>query len=141
MFRQLTLLGAAGLIGPILSSGRRSLIPVVMGELAAGAIIGKTGFELLEPHASVFPVFYSVGFATLMMTAGTHVDVRSPAIRTGAAKGAMALAVVLAVVLAASVPLGLLISSGLGVGHQLLLIVLLGVALPRSPSRSSKSEV
>jgi Kef-type K+ transport system membrane component KefB len=121
MFRQLTLLVAAGLLGPLLASGRRSLIPVVIGELAAGALIGKTGFQLIDPHASVFPVFYSLGFAMLMMTAGTHVDLRSPEIKSGARKGALAIMVVLI----AAVPLGFGIGTALGVGHPLLLIVLL----------------
>ena len=121
MFRQLTLLVATGLLGPLLASGRRSLIPVVIGELAAGALIGKTGFQLIDPHATVFPVFYSLGFAMLMMTAGTHVDLRSPEIKSGAPKGALAILVVLI----AAVPLGFGIGTALGVGHPLLLIVLL----------------
>src|SRR5438445_8630415 len=95
MFRQLTLLVAAGLVGPILAAGNRSLMPVVIGELAAGAFIGNTGFQLIDPHASAFPVFYSLGFAMLMMTAGTHVDLRSPEIRSGAPRGALALLAVL----------------------------------------------
>jgi len=103
MFRQLTLLVAVGLVGSILASGKKSLIPVVIGELAAEALIGNTGFQLIDPHATVFPVFYSLGFAMLMMTAGTHVDLRSPEIKSGAPKGALAILVVLI----ASVPLGL----------------------------------
>jgi Kef-type K+ transport system membrane component KefB len=121
MFRQITLLVAGGLVGPLIATWRRGLMPVVIGELAAGALIGDTGLRLLDPKASVFPVFYSLGFAMLMLTAGTHVDPRSRAIRAGAARGALALLVVLV----AAVPLGLLIGAGLSVGHQLLLIVLL----------------
>jgi Kef-type K+ transport system membrane component KefB len=121
MFRQLTLLVAAGLVGPILAACNRSLMPVVIGELAAGAFVGNTGFQLIDPHASVSPVFYSLGFAMLMMTAGTHVDLRSPEIRSGAPKGALALLVVLI----AAVPLGFGIDTAMGVGHPALLIVLL----------------
>jgi len=121
MFRPLMLLVAAGLVGPLLAAGRRSLIPVVIGELAAGAATGKTGLQLIDPHASIFPVFYSVGFAMLMLTAGTHVDLRSQAIKRGAARGAPAFLVVLA----ASIPLGFLIAAVIGVGHPLLLVVLL----------------
>src|SRR5258708_3732499 len=121
MFRQLTLLVAAGLVGPLLARGRRSLLPVVVGELAAGAVIGKTGLQLIDPHASVFPVFYSVGFAMLMMTAGTHVDIRSPDLRSGAPRGAASILVVLV----AAVPLGYLINLALSVGHPLLLMVLM----------------
>jgi Kef-type K+ transport system membrane component KefB len=121
MFRQLALLVAAGLVGPLLATGKRWRIPVVIGELAAGAAIGKTGFQLIDPLASVLPVFYSVGFAMLMMTAGTHVDIRSPEIRSGAPKGTVAFAVVLI----AAVPLGFGIDTAMDVGHPLLLVVLL----------------
>jgi Kef-type K+ transport system membrane component KefB len=121
MFRQLTLLVAAGLVGPILAAGNRSLMPVVIGELAAGALIGKTGFQLIDAHTSAFPIFYSLGFAMLMMTAGTHVDLRSPEIRSGAPKGALALLVVLI----AAAPVGFGIDTVMGVGHPVLLIVLL----------------
>src|SRR5258708_40250384 len=122
MFRQMTLLVGAGLIGPLLATGRRWLLPVVIGELAAGALIGKTGFQLIDPHASVFPVFYSLGFAMLMMTAGTHVDIRSPDLRLGAPKGALALLVGFF----GSGPLGFAISGGLGVGHPVFLAGLAG---------------
>jgi Kef-type K+ transport system membrane component KefB len=121
MFRQLALLVAAGLVGPLLATGKRWRIPVVIGELAAGAAIGKTGFQLIDPLASVLPVFYSVGFAMLMMTAGTHVDIRSPEIRSGAPKGTVAFAVVLI----AAVPLGFGIDTAMDLGHPLLLVVLL----------------
>jgi Kef-type K+ transport system membrane component KefB len=121
MFREIALLVAAGLVGPLTAMWRRGLLPIVLGELAAGALIGDTGLRLINPKASAFPIFYSLGFAMLMLTAGTHVDVRSRAIRSGAARGALALLVVFVV----AVPLGLLIGYGLGVGHQFLLIVLL----------------
>ena len=121
MIRELALLVAAGLLGPILSALRRGQIPVVVGELAAGALIGNTGLRLVDPHASIFPVFYTLGFAMLMLTAGTHVDVRSSVIRRGAARGAMTLAVVFLL----SVPLGFAIGIGLGIGHEWLLVVLL----------------
>ena len=100
---------------------RKGIIPVVIGELVAGAIIGKTGFQWVDPHTSVFPVFYSLGFAMLMMTAGTHVDLRSPDLRSGAPKGALAMLVVLI----AAAPLGFGVDAALGVGHPLLLMVLM----------------
>jgi len=121
MFRQLALLVGAGLVGPVLASVRRLRVPVVIGQLAAGAVIGKTGFDLIDARASLFPVFYGFGFAMLMLTAGTHVDVRSPTIRRGAPRGALALIAVLV----ASVPVGFIVDATLGVGHQLLIIVLL----------------
>jgi hypothetical protein len=37
MFGQLALLVIAALLGPVLAAGRRPLVPVLVGELAAGA--------------------------------------------------------------------------------------------------------
>ena len=42
-FGQLTLIILAGLFGPLLSSSRRFLVPVVVGELLAGIALGNTG--------------------------------------------------------------------------------------------------
>ncbi|HVC77149.1 MAG TPA: hypothetical protein VND96_11625 [Candidatus Micrarchaeaceae archaeon] len=47
MFTSLTVLVLAGLLGPILAAGRRPLAPVLVGELIAGAILGKTGLYLI----------------------------------------------------------------------------------------------
>ena len=121
MFEQLALVVAAGLLGPILAAGRRPLVPVLVGELIAGAILGRTGLGIVDPGAQPFPAFYALGFAMLMLGAGTEVDLRSPQLRRGAARGALALAVAMA----ASVPLGLLLASGLQLGHPALLAVLL----------------
>jgi Kef-type K+ transport system membrane component KefB len=57
----------------------------------------------------------------LMLVVGTHVDIRSPAFRQGAGRGALAFLVVAAL----SIPIGIVASQGLGVGHSLLLVVLL----------------
>jgi Kef-type K+ transport system membrane component KefB len=40
-FGVLALIVLAGLAGPLLASGRRALVPVVVGELLAGVIIGN----------------------------------------------------------------------------------------------------
>ena len=44
-FGQLTLIVLAGLCGPLLSSSRKVLIPVAVGELVAGIALGKTGAD------------------------------------------------------------------------------------------------
>src|SRR5215472_12911879 len=121
MFEQLALVVAAGLLGPVLAAGRRPLVPVLVGELIAGAILGRTGLGIVDPGAQPFPAFYSLGFAMLMLGAGTEVDLRSPQLRHGAARGGLALAVALA----ASIPAGLLLASLLHLGHPALFAVLL----------------
>lgn len=136
MFAQLAVVVAAGLLGPLLAAGRRPLAPVLVGELIAGAILGRTGFGIVDPGAQPFPAFYALGFAMLMLGAGTEVDLRSPQLRQGVARGGIALAVALA----ASIPLALLLANGLNLGHTELLAVLLAgssaaVAFPTMQER------
>src|SRR4029078_11350437 len=48
-FGVLALLVAAGLAGPVLAAGGPSLVPVIVGELLAGVVIGRSGFGWLDP--------------------------------------------------------------------------------------------
>ncbi|HKF77451.1 MAG TPA: cation:proton antiporter [Candidatus Dormibacteraeota bacterium] len=121
MFTSLALLVLAGLLGPLLAAGKRPIVPILVGELIAGAALGRTGLRWIDPGAQPFPAFFALGFAMLMLGAGTEVDIRSPELRRGAVRGG--LAVVLA--LAASIPLGILIGAVLRIGHPQLFIVLL----------------
>jgi Kef-type K+ transport system membrane component KefB len=121
LFAQLALVVGAGLLGPLLAAGRRPLAPVLVGELVAGVVVGRTGFGLVDPAAQPFPAFTLLGFAMLMLGAGTEVDPRSPELRRGAARGAAALAVTVA----AAVPAGFLIANVLHLGRPALLVVLL----------------
>jgi Kef-type K+ transport system membrane component KefB len=121
MFAQLTILVLAGLAGPLLAFGKRGLIPVVIGELIAGFVLGKTGFGIIDSATQPLPVLSAIGFAMLMFTAGTHVDIGSPAIRQGFARGLLALALVAVT----AVPIGLLLDHSLGVGHPALIAVIL----------------
>ncbi len=120
MFAQLTILMLAGVVGPLLAYGRRGLVPVVIGELIAGFVLGRTGFGVINSATQPLPVLSAIGFAMLMFTAGTHVDVGSPAIRQGFARGVLALAVVAVT----AVPIALLIDHSLGVGHPALIAVI-----------------
>jgi Kef-type K+ transport system membrane component KefB len=120
MFAQLTILVLAGLAGPLLAFGRRGLIPVVIGELFAGFVLGHTGFGVVDSATQPLPVLSAIGFAMLMFGAGTHVDIASPAIRQGFARGLLALAVVAVT----AVPIGLLLDHALGVGHPALIAVI-----------------
>jgi Kef-type K+ transport system membrane component KefB len=121
MFAQLTILVLAGLAGPLLAFGKRGLIPVVIGELIAGFVLGQTGFGIINSAAQPLPVLSGIGFAMLMFTAGTHVDIGSPAIRQGFARGVLALAIVAVT----AVPIGLLLDHALAVGHPALIAVII----------------
>ena len=68
----LALVVLAGLLGPLLASGRRFRVPVLTGELIGGIILGRTGLNLIDPTTAPFPVFFSLGFAMLMLESGTE---------------------------------------------------------------------
>jgi len=121
MFTSLTLLVLAGLLGPLLAAGRRPLAPVLVGELIAGAILGKTGLHLIVSTLQPFPAFSAVGFAMLMLQAGNEVDLGSKELRAGAVRGAVALLIALTI----SLPVGLALGAIFPTGHPSLLVVLL----------------
>ena len=121
MFTSLTLLVLAGLLGPLLAAGRRPLAPVLVGELIAGAILGKTWLHVIAPASQPFPAFSALGFAMLMLSAGNEVDLGSKELRGGAARAGLALLITLAV----SLPIGFAIGAFFPTGHSLLLVVLL----------------
>jgi Kef-type K+ transport system membrane component KefB len=121
MFGQLALLVTAALLGPLLAAGRRPLVPVLVGELAAGALLGRTGFRLLDPAVQPLPAFYAIGFAMLMLSVGTHVDLSSTQLRESLSRAGLAVLISLT----AGLLLGQVISVALGIDHALLLGILL----------------
>lgn len=121
MFSLLTVLVLAGLAGPLLAFGARGLVPGVIGELVAGFVLGHTGFRVIDPSVQPLPAFSALGFAMLMLSAGTHVDIGSPAIRQGFVRGLLTFIVVAII----AVPLGVGIDRALGINHPALLAVLI----------------
>ena len=74
MYTALALVVLAGLLGPLLASGRRFRVPVLTGELIGGIILGRTGLNVIDPTTQPFPIFSSLGFALLMLESGTEID-------------------------------------------------------------------
>jgi len=131
VFTSLTLLVLAGLLGPLLAGGKRLRIPVLVGELIGGIILGRTGLHLIDPGAQPFPVFASLGFAMLMLESGTEIDLGSILVRDTAVPAGLAFLTTLLV----AIPAGLLIGAWVGSLHAAFFIVLLAgssaaVALP-----------
>ena len=120
-FGVLAVIVLAGLGGPLLSLGRGGLVPVVVGELAAGVLAGKTGFGWVDPTEPTTAFLAAVGFAMLMFAAGMRVPIRQPGIGRGLRRGAIA-AVTAGT---ASVPAGLGIAAILGGGHAAIYALLL----------------
>jgi Kef-type K+ transport system membrane component KefB len=120
-FETLALLTAVGFAGPLLAAPPRLRIPVIIGELLAGLIIGRTGFGVVDDANPTFQLFANIGFALVMFVVGTHVPVRDPALRSVAPR-ALVRAVVIGAV-AAAVGVGL--AAGFGTRHAALYAVLM----------------
>ena len=130
-FDTLALLVVVGMVGPLLTAIPRFTIPVIIGELAAGMVIGRTGFGIVDTTDATFTLLANIGFALVMFLVGTHVPVRDPALRAGLWKAVLR-AVLVGVVAAV---LGVVLSTAFGTGHALLYGVLMAsssaaVALP-----------
>jgi Kef-type K+ transport system membrane component KefB len=72
---------AVGLIGPLLALPRGWHVPVVLGELVAGVLLGQTGIGYLDAADERFSFLAEIGFGLVMFVAGTHVPVRDANLR------------------------------------------------------------
>jgi Kef-type K+ transport system membrane component KefB len=120
-FQTLALLTAVGLAGPLLASLPRLRIPVIIGELTAGLVIGKTGFDLVDDANPTFQLFANIGFALVMFVVGTHIPIRDPEMRAAVPR-ALARAVLVGAVAAV---LGVGVAAVFGTGHAALYAVLM----------------
>ena len=123
-FGILTLIVACGLAGPLLSAATRLAVPVVVGEIAAGVIVGKTGVGDINTADPTVVFLSAVGFAMLMFVVGTHLPLRDSGLR-GALRTA-SIAAVLSFVIA--VPAGWLLADVSGVGHPAVFVLLLAAS-------------
>jgi Kef-type K+ transport system membrane component KefB len=120
-FLTLSLIAVVALAGPLLALPVRWRLPVVLGELLAGIVIGRSGLGLVNPADPTFVLLANIGFALMMFVAGTHVPVRDPQIRSALGKGARRAAAAAAAGVAVGTGIGLLF----GTGHAPLYVVLL----------------
>ncbi|MFL6089036.1 MAG: cation:proton antiporter [Aeromicrobium sp.] len=120
-FEQLAVICLVAIAGPLLALRRRWHLPVVLGELAAGVLLGRTGFGYLDPSDPTFSFVADVGFALVMFVAGTHVPVRNPALRPAVRTGILR-AVLIGAVAAA---FGVGLAAWSGVPHAPLFAVLM----------------
>jgi Kef-type K+ transport system membrane component KefB len=108
----LALVVAVGLLGPLLSLAPTAAAPpIVIGEIAAGVVIGKTGFDLIDANQPTLAFLASIGFALLMFIVGTHIPVRDANIR--AAMGSATIAAIATILLAFAVTPLIAAASGL----------------------------
>jgi Kef-type K+ transport system membrane component KefB len=120
-FLDLAIVCTVALAGPLLATPKRWHLPVVLGELLAGVLLGASGFGVLDASDPTFTFLGSCGFVLVMFVAGTHVPVRDPRLRTALGTGAARAALVGAVALA----LGYAVATLVGTSHVLLYAVLM----------------
>lgn len=120
-FGTLALVGLCGLCGPLLSASARGVIPVVVGEICAGVIIGRTGLRAIDTGNATLSFLSDIGFAMLMLSVGMNVPLHERRLRAALGRGALAAAVVALLAVGAA----LLVSRIGGVGHPAVFAVLL----------------
>jgi Kef-type K+ transport system membrane component KefB len=120
-FLDLAIVCAAALAGPVLAAPLRWHLPVVLGELLVGVVLGVTGFGVLDASDTTFTFLGNAGFVLVMFVAGTHVPVRDGRIRAALRTGVVRAALVAAV----AVLLAYGVARAVGVSHAPLYAVLM----------------
>jgi Kef-type K+ transport system membrane component KefB len=72
-FGTLALTGICALAGPLTSALARGALRVVVGEILAGVLIGRSGLRAIDPENATLAFLSDVGFAMLMFSAGMSV--------------------------------------------------------------------
>ncbi|HEX3545329.1 MAG TPA: cation:proton antiporter [Mycobacterium sp.] len=120
-FHTLALLAVIGMAGPLLASLPRFRVPVIIGELVAGLVVGRTGFGIVEYSDATFTLLANIGFALVMFVVGTHVPVRDKTLRSAIPKALLRAVAVGAV----AAVLGVALAQAFGTGHVALYAVLM----------------
>jgi len=116
----LALIVAIALAGPLLAWSDSLRVPVIVGELAAGVIVGDTGTRWIDPQEPTLVFLADIGFALVMFVSGSQVPVRNKTLVHGI-RPALAR---LAAVIAAAVVLGIAVAMLFGTDHAALYAVL-----------------
>jgi Kef-type K+ transport system membrane component KefB len=120
-FSVLVLLGAVALLGPLLAWPTRWRIPIVVGELGGGILIGSSGFGLVHSADPTFTFLAQLGFGLTMFVAGSKVPIRDARLRPVLATGLLR---ALGIGVAAAI-LGLVLASAFHTGHAALYAVVM----------------
>lgn len=112
-FEILLVIVLAGLGGPLLAVVSGRFVPVVIGELLAGILVGPQVLGAVDPVNGTLTFLAEIGFAMLMLTVGMHLPLRDRRLARALRGGAL-LAGIVAVL---AVPGGLLAAAIAGTGH------------------------
>lgn len=120
-FATLALVGVVALLGPLLALRKSWTVPVAVGELLGGILIGSSGFGLVHASDPTFSFLANLGFGLTMFVAGSQVPVRDARLRPALVIGllrALGVGVVAAI-------LGVLLAGVFGTGHAAVYAVLM----------------
>jgi Kef-type K+ transport system membrane component KefB len=120
-FGILVLIVLAGLGGPLLGVLTRRFIPVVVGEILAGILVGPAVLGTVHPANATISTLGEIGFAMLMLTVGMHLPLRDRRLASCARRGGLLAAIVCVL----AVPAGLLAAGIAGSGHAAIYAVVL----------------
>ncbi len=120
-FGTLVVIVLAGLGGPLLGLSGRRFVPVVIGEILAGMLVGRTGLGSVNATNPTVSFLAEVGFAMLMLTVGMHLPLRDRRLSSSLRGGAV-LAVIVGVL---AVPGGFVAAAVAGTSHAAIYAVVL----------------
>ena len=113
-FGTLLVLVLAGLAGPVLAAfGKGLVLPVVVGELLAGVLVGPAVLGAVDPAQPTVHWLGEIGFAMVMLSAGMHLPLRDERLPAALRDGTR-LALLVCVF---AIPAGLLASLIAGTGQ------------------------
>ncbi len=120
-FETLIVIVLAGLGGPLLGVAGRWFVPVVIGEILAGVIVGPAVLDAVNPTNGTVAFLGEIGFAMLMLTVGMHLPLRDRRLPASLRSGGLLAGIVCVL----AIPGGLLAESITGTGHAAIYVVLL----------------
>lgn len=120
-FGTLVVVVLAGLGGPLVGVLSRRFVPVVVGEIIAGILVGPAVLGSVNPSDATISTLAEVGFAMLMLTVGMHLPLRDRRLAASAREGGW-LALIVCVL---ALPAGLLAAAIAGGGHAAIYAVVL----------------
>jgi Kef-type K+ transport system membrane component KefB len=120
-FETLLVIVLAGLGGPLLGISQRWFVPVVIGEILAGILVGPEVLDVVNPANGTISFLADIGFAMLMLTVGMHLPLRDKRLAGALRDGGLLAAIVCLL----AIPGGLLAAQIAGTGHAAVYAVLL----------------
>ncbi len=112
-FATLALIVAVGLLGPLLSARSSWRVPIIAGELAAGVIVGVSGFGWVQSSEPTFALLAQIGFGLIMLVIGSHIPILDRTVRAAVGKGLLGAGLVAIV----AVGLGIAVAAVFGNSH------------------------